>query len=620
MALLIPTWLDLAGWAGVLAAAAALMGWGRLLTAGRAAPEAALIAGWGGAALVLTLWGVATPASLRYPGAAILAVGIIALAAPRLRLSRAAWQSLARIAVVALPLLAVMASARPSEPDTFLNLLPNAAYLYDHASFPADARPPAHSYLPAAPYNLQLAAFLASLVTPGFPANALIAFNIVLQLAAGLLLARLAAGAEDDDAAPSWGASAFGLLLATALNPGLRAAVPTLSGYSEPAVTVAFAFAAWSGVALLERVNARRAPGSALVLLALALAALVNVKQDSIALVGAVMASAAGLAFAGANAGRAGAALALASLPAAALYLVWRWYVLAHVTAGELALLPFAQWQPGAIPLILWNMAKIVGEKIFFYAVLAATLACGVRRLRRHGLDRATRMTAMLGGSFVLYSAALVFAYVALFPGTMGTDAHSYFRYSTHLALLLMAAIVLLARAAVRERGWVPAPTVRRLASSSSVVLMLVVPVAFERFLRFDLEPPALRVWTLARIAAPFLAGDRRVALLLPGDNGSVAAMLGTVLRAVPPRHPELDLAVVSRLAPDTLAAMAAEGYRTALLSCAPAGFALVPEGNAALLRRDAAGWHAAEIWPYAAPPPGARWSHVLATAPLCLG
>ncbi|HUZ71868.1 MAG TPA: hypothetical protein VMU87_02675 [Stellaceae bacterium] len=619
MALLIPTWLDLAGWAGVLAAAAALMGWGRLLTAGRAAPEAALVAGWGAAALILTLWGAATPASLRFPGAAILAAGIIALAAPRTRLSRAAWHSLARIAVVALPLLALMASARPSEPDTFLNLLPNAAYLYDHASFPADARPPAHSYLPAAPYNLQLAAFLASLLTPDFPANALVVFNIVLQLAAGLLLARLAAGAEDDDAAPSWGMSALGLLLATALNPGF---VPRtdLAGYSEPAVAVAVAFAGWSAVELLERVNARRAPGSTLVLLALALAALVNVKQDSIALIVAVLVSAAGLARAGANAGRGLRALALASLPAVALYLVWRWYVLTHITAGELAPLPLALWQPGAILLILWNMAKIVGEKIFFYAVLAATLAIGVRRLRRHGLDRATRAAAMLGGSFALYSAALVFAYMALFPGTMGTDAHSYFRYSTHLSLLLMVAVVLLARVEARERGWAATPSIRRFAPAVAVATMLIAPIAFERFLRFDLEPPALRVWMLAREAAPFLAAGARVALLLPGDNGSVAPMLETVLRAVPPRHPDLDLAVVSQLAPDTLAALAARGDRLALLSCAPAGFALVPAGHAALLRRDASGWHAAAIWRYAPPPPGTRWSHVLATAPLCLG
>src|SRR5260370_38631607 len=65
---MIPSWTDLAGWAGVLAAALALTGFGRLLSLGRGAPEAALVAGWGGACLGLTLWGVATAAALRPPG------------------------------------------------------------------------------------------------------------------------------------------------------------------------------------------------------------------------------------------------------------------------------------------------------------------------------------------------------------------------------------------------------------------------------------------------------------------------------------------------------------------------------------------------------------------------
>ena len=112
----------------------AFIGVGRLLSAGRAAPEAALIAGWGGACLLLTLWGIATVASLRWPAAIIVLIGLCGLAAPRFRLEAAAWRGMLRMGVVALPLLAIMVSARPSLPDTFLNLLPNAAYLYDHAS------------------------------------------------------------------------------------------------------------------------------------------------------------------------------------------------------------------------------------------------------------------------------------------------------------------------------------------------------------------------------------------------------------------------------------------------------------------------------------------------------
>ena len=219
--LLVPTRADLAGWAGVAVAGLALAGLGRIVSGGRRGREGALVAGWGAAALALTLWGVATPLSLRGPAIVMVVAGLLALVLPWLRFTREDWLGMLRIALLALPLLAVLASARPSEPDTFLNFLPNAAYLYDHAAFPAAGRAAAHSYLPVAPYTLQLGAYLGGLALPAFPLGGLIAFNVMLQLAAGLFLARLVVREDGDaGAAPSWSACALGLLLATALNPG----------------------------------------------------------------------------------------------------------------------------------------------------------------------------------------------------------------------------------------------------------------------------------------------------------------------------------------------------------------------------------------------------------------
>ena len=219
MELLIPSWADLAGWAGVLVAALVFIGIGRLVPDARATPETALVAGWGGACLLLTLWGVA--ASLLVPAVVVVVLGALGHALPGRALPAAAWRATGYILAVALPLLAVMASARPSLPDTFLNLLPNAAYLYDHGGFPADDRAPSYSLLPGAPYNLQLVAYLAALIAQRFAANAMIAFNIVLQLAFALFLARLIDRRDDDvSGAPSWRAAGLGLLLTTALNPG----------------------------------------------------------------------------------------------------------------------------------------------------------------------------------------------------------------------------------------------------------------------------------------------------------------------------------------------------------------------------------------------------------------
>jgi hypothetical protein len=605
---LIPSLPDLGGWAGVGIASLAFVGLGRAVSLGRAAPEAALVAGWGVVCVVLTLWGIATATSLRFPGTALLALGLLALVVPRLRLALADWRGLLRIGIVALPVLVVMASARPSLPDTFLNLLPNAAYLYDHSAFPADDRWASHSLLPGAPYNLQLAAFLAAFFTTGFPANAMIAFNIVLQLTFAFFLGGILERRENEESAvPSWRAAAVGLLLATALNPGF---VPRydFSAYSEASVTVSVAFAAWFAACALDRLAARRPAGTALVLLALSLAALVNIKQDSVALAAGVVLAALVLAVGGERRGHRIAALLLAALPAALLYLAWRWYVLSHLAAGELKPLPFSQWQFANASLIIRSMARVVLEKPYFFGLAALALLGLLGRLRRRGLDHPSRVAALFLGVALIYNAALFAAYIGHFPGTIGTDAHSYFRYNTHLGLLLVLALVLL----FRDAGWRHAPVAGRgLVAAALFAAVVLCPIVFLRFLRFDLEAPQQRVWELAALARSGLREDDRLALLLPGDNGSVATMLDGLIRLTPPRRPDADLRVFPTAMPDTLQEVAAQGYRHALFSCMPG-----PE--AVLFAESASGWRvtAVETFP---PPRSAHWSTVVAPAPLCL-
>jgi hypothetical protein len=616
MELLIPSWADLAAWAGVLVAALVLVGVGRLLSLGRAAPEAALIAGWGGACLALTLWGAATAASLRWPAAAIVASGLVGLAAPRFRLAAGAWRGVLRMAIVALPLLAVMASVRPSLPDTFLNLLPNAAYLYDHASFPADDRWPSHSFLPAAPYNMQLAAFIAALFTPGFPPAAMICFNLILQLAFALFLARLIERGDDAAAIlPSWGATALGLLLATLINPGFAPRFH-LSAYSETSVTVALAFAAWFAARALDRLAAQRTAHAELTLFALTLAALVNIKQDSIALVAGLLASALVLALLQGREGRgrALATLLLAAAPAILLYAAWRWYVLSHFAGGELKPLPFAQWQFANIPLILRSMLKAMLDKGYFFAAAALAVAGLVWRLRRHGLDPTTRVAALFAGVMLVYNAALFVTYIGHFPGQMSVEAHSYFRYNTHLGLLLVLTLLLLARDVGGERGWALRGASRRAAPGLLLAVAALCPLALANLLRFDVETPQMRGWQLAALAKSRLGAESRLALILPGDNGSVTAMIEALLRFVPPAYPDVDLRVLRSLAPDTLSALAADGYKFALISCV----GNAPEGQALFLQHGARGWLATASEAYA-PPRGRRWAHVLSYAPLCL-
>jgi hypothetical protein len=621
MELLIPSWSELAGWGGVFIAGLLFIGCGRLLSAGRATPEAALVAGWGFACVLLTAWGAVTAASLLFPAAAVAGLGAFGFL-PTFAPDRAAWRSMLRLGVIAVPLLAIMASARPSQPDTFLNLLPNAAYLWDHAAFPADDRAPAYSLLPAAPYNMQFASFIASAAIWNFSMSAMIGFNIVLQLAFALFLARLADG-DDDSRAPSWAAVALGLLLTTVINPGFVDRYD-LSAYSEPSVTVATAFAAWFAARALESLAARRPAGGDLVLLGLTLSALVNIKQDSVALAAAVVATAAALALLQAAGTRARSigALLFASLPAGALYLAWRWYVLGHFAAGELKLQPVAQWQFDMIPLVLRNMAAAVARYAYFFAAAALALAGLAWRCRRGGLDRTTRVAALFAGVVILYNAALVFAYVAHFDREIGAAAHSYFRYNSHLGLLLMLTLTLLARDVARERRWALVGVGRRVIGGALMAVAMAAPVAgfFLGFLRFDLEAAQQRGWEIAALARQQLDKDPHLALILPGDNGSLSTMLDALIRFTPPRHLDAILGYEYGVSEGTLGEIAQLGFRYALVSCRTPEYEKWPANQAGLLERRANDrWLLLAFTPYRPEQLHMRASHVLAEAPLCL-
>jgi hypothetical protein len=238
-------------------------------------------------------------------------------------------------------------------------------------------------------------------------------------------------------------------------------------------------------------------------------------------------------------------------------------------------------------------------------------------RIGRKGLDLPARLLALLIGTFVLYNLFLLLTYVAHFTPEMSADAHSFFRYNTHLSMLLVLALTTLGRALHEERGWAPSWRARRFAAGVLVLASLAVPVGFAKRLRFDLVMPEPLVHALGHDLGRLLKPDDKLALILPGDNNSVAVMLQSVMRYEAPRLPHVDLTVVRSFDDRTLSTLKSQGIGKAFLSCSPDGAGALPAHRALLLVRSQEGWQTAAVWRYPALD-GTRWTPMLSASALC--
>lgn len=626
----LPTALQAEGLAAVFASGLIMVVIGRAILGERTLPEIALMAGWGVVSLVLTIWGVKTPDTMRIPAIVLIGFAAVSSLSPRGQLSRPDGAALGRIAALAIPLIAVLAAAMPSGPDTFTNQLPNAAYLFDYDKFPAKSRPPMLAVWPAFPYNLQLATFLPTLLTPGFPPNILGQINLMFELAFAVLLARQMgqAGAQPEHA-PGWRAAAGALLLTTFLNPGFDPKIQ-FSGYGDPTIAVILAFVAWQAERLLSALAGDRAAAEERLALTLLLLAGAAIKQVSIYIMVSAVGTAMVLGLFDRRIGlrRTIAYLAPPLVPALLLVVIWRFYVAGHFQADdELRFLPLAEWNLARLPKIFGNMAIQIWQKLPFFVLLYGIVLAAAPLALRRGLTPASRLFLITAGVTLLYTAFLVFTYVAHFPGEIGASAHSFFRYNLHLQFLATLAFVAFARESWMRRGAPDLGGRWRAVGVAAIVLALVAPVAGAGLLRRDQRMPEPLVWRMARFAAPHFQQGDRVALLLPGDNRSVAFMLRVAIAIDHPHSGLANFKDVPKAYPETLDTVKAAGVGYALISCVPSGLASSPVGAAlglksgetALLARDGQGWKLLARQDVPADlPPAAGWTHELSPGPFC--
>jgi hypothetical protein len=613
----LPQAADLAGLAVTWLVAVILMLAGAMVAGRRTPPEIQIGIGWGALCIVLTVWGVLVPFSLAIPATVFVLLALCVLALRDRRPSLSTWRTFGRVVPVTLVFWLVIAPIQPSQPDTWLNLLPNAFYLADWGRLPAAALPPSYSYLPAAPYNTQFVSYLGSFVSPNYPAAGLSLINAVFLLAVGLLMARtLAMPLPIPDAVLPWGTIAGGMLLVTLLNPGF---VPRfhLSAYGETALAATAAMSAWLLVSAQSEITAGRHPERALFGIGLVLAAMVNAKQSGIGLVAASAGAAALTSWA--EGGRQRRSMlrlvALAVIPSLALYALWRYHV-SIAGVDELKPLPFAQWNWAKVPEILASAGRVVASKVVYFSCAAAALIAWPVLLLRQGWTLTTRLLAYHASLLALYNGFLLLTYIGLFSGEMSIQAHSFFRYNTHLALVLVLALAL----AARDLGigqWLVEKRARAVGRLALAIAVLA-PLGYAYRLRFDLDMPQPLVRSLATNLKPYLADGDRLALLLPGDNNSVATMIAGVLADTPPRRRSIDLLRRNTADPAMLDEATRLGYRLALISCVPEGWEELPPNQAVLLRYGPEGWHPLAMWPYPAHGPDQRWKAILSRGPLC--
>lgn len=400
--------------------------------------------GWGLVSLLFTAGGVLASVSfalmawLSFAAAAGAAVIVVQ------RDGTLVPAGLGRQAILAAPLLLLAGAMLASQWDEFSHWLPAAHFLTDTDAFPSRANPVTGTpMLPAYPYNWPLLSFLAGKLSGTFLEGAGRIFNLLFLMMLGLLAARLAyRGAGREEAAQGWTFAGLALLAATILNPAFVQKI-VLTSYADIATAVLTAlcgYQVWritNALAADDAAAARRLAWQ----FGLAAAALVNVKQVNVILMGAVMAGALVIAWRD-PAVRLGRLLrlgpAMVALPMVA-YLLWRFFVAREMGAlagAEATFMPLADWNFQVAHKILYQMVVVWAKKTAYFVLMLAALAVALRALVRIR-GEFDRLAIILATAFVGYNIAFMFViYLGSFAEKDALRAVSFWRYSIPLAPL----------------------------------------------------------------------------------------------------------------------------------------------------------------------------------------
>lgn len=566
---------------------------GRLLLP-RSEPALAFGAGMGGLILVATALAV-TGLDLRIA----LVPTALAAAATLIRDRRelGAWTRIGLpVLVVALPLLLLLSDRRGSEWDEFSHWLHAFRYVQTNHAVPGGPWAPVMDTCCAAyPYGWPMVG-LAAMTLSGFSEAVPALLNVLLLALFAMVLAGLARG--DAEGRLPLPAAAAALLAATVASPTFVHKL-AFSAYAD----VATAFLAAVLALLGEKVagGERNSRGRWALGFGLVGAALMSVKPGNAALFGCILGGSFLLALR--RDGWRGLLQAHWLIMVAPTVLVsglWRWHVEHYLAGREMVIQPMDKWHVAQIPQILMAMLDVASNKGGYFGLSLIMVILGFRGFLRNR-NRMDRLCAMAGMAFLGYNLFLLVTYVVVFGDYESKHVASYWRYNTHLGLVIMLPAAMLAGmglARVSHSG-----AIRHLGRIA-VVLALAGPVLAVRQIRFDhdLTKPFLRQ-SLHQAGTMIPAGERAV-VIDPSGSG-----LSGVMASYEWSGRVKVYAFMSAFTRGTAATWLNEQPADwAFVYSGAASLSLEPRDAAFLLRRDGSTWTTVEQFPFPGGKSPERW------------
>ena len=598
---------QLLGLAAVLVIGLAFTLIGAAITGKHRYAPADILVGWAFCIIVFTLIGTQTDIPFT---PVTIAMGLFAIGCGIYvwkRDKRLLPAGAVKLLVLNILLFIIIAAMAPSQWDEFSHWLLAGSYLFEIDTFPRTGLEPPLSISTYYPNGATLIPYLASQISGHFVENASALFHILLLCSMALTaLDIIRRGAKLDlIASPSWGGCALGFMTVTIFSTAFVQKV-VFTAYADLPMAACVATAGFLGWLILQALSKNEKTKAFIlaVQFGLVLLLLQNLKPTGIVL---ILGLCIGLSIAALRDSKVpfGSFLKLLPqmiLPCIFIYVLWKAHIDTHFSVRNLSLLPFDLWQWHNMAETLPRIFGIMTRKGAYFGMMGMLSVLSFWALFRYRTPF-DRFTILAGSTFVSYNAFLVFAYLAIFTGFTSTHALSYWRYNMHLAHLGVfcaafgLAVLWQQRASLRMRSYLP------LLSKIAIVIVLMLPLAFAKKLRFDVRSPKQFVHNIGEDLKTLLPKESRLFIMDPHSNGFYREqmryqMYGTAFVTgdyqIP--GPKDAREVTKSLKKANANYMWIHTQTSVVLEAIKLN---LPEKNAHLLKKEGASWVLIKSWPY---------------------